>query len=96
MYDTLLVSQIQIVLAIIESRLSTDDKPMLRTLKNKYIHLLRAIEQGDDLKKYSLRGSVRAFMDAYSNYEDPLLTEIGKAEQLYKKLEAESGHWQGI
>ena len=85
MYDTMLALQIQSVLDIINLRLSTEDKAILRTLKNKYDHLLHAIEQGDDLKKYSIRGSARAFLEAYSNYEDPLIIELYKAEQLYIK-----------
>ncbi|MBR0219636.1 MAG: hypothetical protein IJQ33_10565 [Clostridia bacterium] len=83
MYDTLLVSQIKIVLDLINLRRSTEDKAILRTLKNKYNHLLHAIERDDDLKKYSIRGSVRVFLEAYNNYEDPLITELYKAEQLY-------------
>ena len=64
-------------------RMLTENQPILRTMEKKYRGLLSALEQGDNLRRHSLRGSVRAFLDASSNWDDPFLEEIHRAEQLY-------------
>ena len=78
-----LTTQIEKVLEMLSVRMLTENQPILRTMEKKYRGLLSALEQGDDLRRHSLRGSVRAFLDASSNWDDPFLEEIHRAEQLY-------------
>ena len=78
-----LTTQIEKVLEMLSVRMLTENKPILRTMEKKYRGLLSALEQGDDLRRHSIRGSVRAFLDASSNWDDPFLEEIHQAEQLY-------------
>ena len=78
-----LTTQIEKVLELLSVRMLTENQPILRTMEKKYRGLLSALEQGDDLRWHSIRGSVRAFLDASSNWDDPFLEEIHQAEQLY-------------
>ena len=78
-----LTTQIEKVLEMLSVRMLTENQPILRTMEKKYRGLLSALEQGDDLRRHSIRGSVRAFLDASSNWDDPFLEEIHQAEQLY-------------
>ena len=78
-----LTAQIEKVLEMLSVRMLTENQPILWTMEKKYSGLLSALEQGDDLRRHSIRGSVRAFLDASSNWDDPFLEEIHRAEQLY-------------
>jgi len=78
-----LTAQIEKVLEMLSVRMLTENQPILWTMEQKYRGLLSALEQVDDLRRHSIRGSVRAFLDASSNWDDPFLEEIHRAEQLY-------------
>lgn len=78
-----LTAQIEKVLEMLSIRMLAENKPILRTMEKKCRGLLSALEQGDDLRRYSIRGSVRAFLDACSNWDDPFMEELHQAEQLY-------------
>jgi len=78
-----LTAQIEKVLEMLSVRMLTENQPILWTMEQKYRGLLSALEQGDNLRRHSIRCSVRAFLDASSNWDDPFLEEIHQAEQLY-------------
>lgn len=78
-----LTTQIEKVLEMLSIRMLTENNPFLRTMEKKYRSLLSALEQGDDLRRHSIRGSVRAFLDACSNWDNPFMEELHQAEQLY-------------
>lgn len=78
-----LTAQIEKVLEMLSIRMLTENQPILGAMEKKYRGLLSALEQGDDLRRHSIRGSVRAFLDASSNWDDPFLEEVHQAEQLY-------------
>ena len=78
-----LTTQIEKVLEMLSIRMLSENQPILWTMEKKYRGLLSALEQGDNLRRHSIRGSVRAFLDASSNWDDPFLEEIHRAEQLY-------------
>ena len=78
-----LAAQIEKVLEMLSVCLLTENQPFLRTMEKKYRCLLSALEQGDDLRRHSIRGSSRAFLDASSNWDNPFLEELHQAEQLY-------------
>lgn len=40
----------------------------------------------DELRRHSICGSVRAYLDACSSYDDPLLEEMHRAEKGYLEL----------
>ena len=78
-----LATQIEKVLEMLSVRMLTENQPILWTMEKKYRGLLSALEQRDDLRRHSIRDSVRAFLDACSDWDNPFLEEIHQAEQLY-------------
>ena len=40
----------------------------------------------DDIKKVMIVGGCRAYLDAFSDYMNPLLIEMDKAEKMFSKL----------
>lgn len=81
-----LALRIDSVLKTIESRQDIVNKPILQTLHKRYRGLLHALETDDNIRKYSICGGVRAYLDATSNYADPLLEELYKAEKVYEEI----------
>ena len=44
------------------------------------------LKENKDSKEINIIGGVRAYMDSYSDYENPLLGEMHNAEKLSKEL----------
>ncbi|WP_339229120.1 hypothetical protein [Aeribacillus sp. FSL K6-2833] len=47
---------------------------------------MEILEKDKDIKAINIIGSIRAYLDSYSDYENPLLEELHKSEKLYKEL----------
>ena len=80
--DTMLElkKQIEKVILLLEHQLIDDpDRPILKTLYERYM-------RADDIKKVMIVGGCRAYLDAFSDYMNPLLIEMDKAEKMFSKL----------
>ena len=82
-----LINQIQIVIRILEERLQDDpERPVLKTLYDRYTKAERILNDNLEIEKIIIKGSCRAYLDAFSDYMNPLLIEMDKAEQMYANL----------
>lgn len=52
----------------------------------RYMNALDILKNGKDIKQINIIGGVRAYMDSYNDYNNPLLGEFHKAEKLNKQL----------
>ena len=52
----------------------------------RYKNALDILENNKDIKQINIIGGVRAYMDNYSDYNNPILGELHKAEKLNKEL----------
>lgn len=89
MDEKTLAAQIRAILTQIEARQAIHSRPVFATLHDRYEGLLRCLEghgRSDELRKHSICGSVRAYLDACSSYDDPLLEEMHRAEKGYLEL----------
>ena len=59
---------------------------ILNTLLERYIKAQEILKNEGDLKKIVIRGGCRAYLDTFSDYMNPLLIEMDKAEELLSKL----------
>ena len=84
-----LKEQIETVIRMLEQRLKNDpDRPILLTLYDRYTMAEEIIINGKDIKKIMIRGGCRAYLDAFSDYMNPLLIEMDKAEKELSDLMA--------
>lgn len=81
-----LIEQINIVLEHVGLKQQKDNKPILTTIYTRYEQLKHALEDERDISIYSIRGSVRAYLDSYSDYYDPIINELGNAEKMYIRM----------
>ena len=58
----------------------------LNTLIERYIKAQEILKNEGDIKKIVIRGGCRAYLDTFSDYMNPLLIEMDKAEELLSKL----------
>lgn len=85
-----LKKQIEQVILLLEQRLMDDpDRPILKTLYYRYVKAEEILTNNDDIKKIMIIGGCRAYLDAFSDYMNPLLIEMDKAEKCYLKYECE-------
>ncbi|MCZ0872988.1 hypothetical protein [Peribacillus sp. AS_2] len=52
----------------------------------RYKNALDVMENNEDIRELTIIGGVRAYMDSYNDYQNPLLGELHKAENLHKEL----------
>jgi len=79
--------QINIVLELLKKRLQDDpEKPILITLYDRYMKAEEILEQNSDINKIMICGGCRAYLDAFSDYMNPLLVEMDKAEKMFVKI----------
>ncbi|MBS7426815.1 MULTISPECIES: hypothetical protein [Virgibacillus] len=81
------MQQIKLVL----TKLNNDDAAEINTrilhlIYTRYEHALRALENNEDIKNINIIGGVRAYLDSYSDYQNPLLEEMHKVENMNKEL----------
>lgn len=87
--DTMLElkKQIEKVILLLEHRLIDDpDRSILKTLYERYMRAEEILTNNDDIKKVMIVGGCRAYLDAFSDYMNPLLIEMDKAEKMFSKL----------
>ncbi|MCR6105547.1 hypothetical protein HXA34_04510 [Salipaludibacillus agaradhaerens] len=82
-----LTRQVKTVINILEKEYSNEiKKDIFQLIYKRYKNALEIIENNKDLNTINIIGGVRAYMDSYNDYENPLLKELHKAENLLKEL----------
>ena len=87
--DTILElkKQIEQVILLLEQRLMDDpDRPILKTLYDRYVRAEEILTNNDDIKKIMIIGGCGAYLDAFSDYMNPLLIEMDKAEEMLSNM----------
>lgn len=76
-------TQIEKVIVLLETRLKEEpDKPILKTLQTRYKKALEIVLDDGNVETIMIKGGCRAYLDAFSDYMNPLLTEMDMAEKL--------------
>ncbi|NBJ68734.1 MULTISPECIES: hypothetical protein [Clostridia] len=84
---TELVEQIKLVLNKLNNDYETEiNNGILHLIYTRYEHALRALENNEDVNNINIIGGVRAYLDSYSDYQNPLLEEMHKPENMNKEL----------
>ncbi|MDA7028006.1 hypothetical protein PJ311_15640 [Bacillus sp. CLL-7-23] len=82
-----LIEQIKIVINNLEKDYSDEiNSGVLQLIYKRYKNALEILESNKDIKGINIIGGVKAYMDSYSDYQNPLLGEMHKAEKLNKEL----------
>lgn len=82
-----ILKQIEKVMVILEERLGDDpDRPILKTLYSRYLKAEEILKNNEEIKKIMISGGCRAYLDAFSDYMNPLLIEMDKAEKMISEL----------
>ncbi|MCA0972230.1 hypothetical protein LCM20_16600 [Halobacillus litoralis] len=82
-----LTQQVKTVINILEKEYSNEiTKGTLQLIYNRYKDGLKIMESNGDLKNINIIGGVRAYMDSYNDYQNPLLKELHKAEKTLEEL----------
>ncbi|CAH0159369.1 hypothetical protein FQP34_13120 [Peribacillus simplex] len=82
-----LIEQIKVVINNLEKDYVNDiNSGILQLIYKRYKNALEILENNKDIKEINIIGGVRAYMDSYSDYLNPLLEELHKAEKLNKEL----------
>lgn len=82
-----LIEQIKVVITKLEEGYSKDIySGVLKLIYNRYKKALEVLENNEDVKEINILGGVRAYMDSYNDYQNPLLGEMHKAEKIIKEL----------
>ncbi|PLR94615.1 hypothetical protein [Bacillus sp. T33-2] len=84
---TQLIEQIKVVINNLEKDYSADiNNGILQLIYKRYRNALEILNNNNDINSINISGGVRAYMDSYSDYENPFLGELYKAEKLYNEL----------
>ncbi|WP_018930617.1 hypothetical protein [Gracilibacillus lacisalsi] len=82
-----LTRQVKRVINILEKEYSSEiKKGIFQLIYKRYKNALEIIEDNKDLNGINIIGGVRAYMDSYNDYQNPLLKELHKAENLLKEI----------
>ncbi|WP_419958272.1 hypothetical protein [Psychrobacillus psychrotolerans] len=82
-----LTKQIKTVINILEKEYCNDiKKDIFQLIYRRYTNALEILENNKDIAQINIIGGVRAYMDSYNDYQNPLLEELHKAEKLAKEL----------
>jgi hypothetical protein len=83
--NTELCTQIKVVLKVIEEKYQENQrKGVLELIYKRYSKALQLLEKNEkDKNQFNILGGVRAYLDSYSDYDNPLLNEMDKAEVLF-------------
>lgn len=82
-----LLEQIEIVIKKLEMQCESEiNSCIMQLIYKRYKNALDILKNGKDINQINIIGGVRAYMDSYNDYNNPLLGELHKAEKLYKQL----------
>ncbi|RRN73955.1 hypothetical protein EI200_04560 [Peribacillus simplex] len=82
-----LIEQIKVVINKIEKDYAKEmNSGVLQLIYKRYKKALEILENNEDIKEINILGGVRAYMDSYNDYQNPLLGELHKAEKITKEL----------
>ncbi|MBT2647097.1 hypothetical protein J7E52_10250 [Bacillus sp. ISL-34] len=82
-----LIDQIKVVINNLENDYYNEiTSGVLQLIYIRYKNALKALENNKDIRELNIIGGIRAYMDSYSDYQNPLLKELHKAEKLHKEL----------
>lgn len=85
--EEMLKEQIVKVILILKQRLEKEpDKLILNTLYERYTKAMLILLNGENLKKIMIKGGCKAYLDSFSDYMNPILLEMDKAEELLQEL----------
>lgn len=59
---------------------------IIKLIYNRYKDALDILENNKELSKINIIGGVKAYMDSYNDYNNPLLGEMYKAEKILKEI----------
>ena len=77
--------QVRKIIELLEQRIILEpNRPILKTLYDRYMKAEEIISSNEDISKIS--GGCRAYLDAFSDYMNPLLGEMDKAEKMLSNL----------
>ena len=82
-----LTKKIKTVINILEKEYCNDiKKDIFQLIYRRYKNALEILENNKDIAQINIIGGVRAYMNSYNDYQNPLLEELHKAEKLAKEL----------
>ncbi|MEQ8199385.1 MAG: hypothetical protein ABRQ27_15535 [Clostridiaceae bacterium] len=83
-----LKEQIKLVIKYLEEKYQESErKGVLELIYKRYNNALKLLQSNVANKdNLNILGGIRAYMDSYSDYNNPLLNEMHKAEKLVKEL----------
>ncbi|ALF27618.1 hypothetical protein [Streptococcus intermedius] len=82
-----LIEPIEDVIQILESRVEKEPEPVLLTLLSRYQQAKSVIEKNEKITKINIYGGIKAYLDTFSDYSNPLLAKMAKVEEKLKKYE---------
>jgi predicted nucleotidyltransferase len=87
---TMLIKQFEKVIVLLNQKRIEEPKEMLDLIIRKYEKALKIINSKSDseitYEELSLNGSIRAYLEAYTDWLNPMLGEMDKAEKMAKQL----------
>jgi len=82
-----IMEQIKIVIDKLEIEYTDEiNSGIMQLIYKRYKNALNILENNKDIKQMNIIGGVRAYMDSYSDYNNPILGELYKTEKLIKNL----------
>ncbi|MEV5115321.1 hypothetical protein [Peribacillus frigoritolerans] len=82
-----LIDQIKVVINNLENDYSNEiTSGVLQHIYIRYKKALDVMENNEDIREGNIISGVRAYMDSYNDYLNPLLGELHKAEKLNREL----------
>ena len=82
-----LLEQVEIVIKKLEMEYEDEIKSgIIQLIYKRYMNALYILKNNKDINQINIIGGVRAYMDIYNDYNNPLLGELHKAEKLNKQL----------
>lgn len=79
--------QVRKIIELLEQRIILEpNRPILKTLYDRYMKAEEIISSNEDISKIMISGGCRAYLDAFSDYMNPLLGEMDKTEKMLSNL----------
>ena len=79
--------QLEIVIDMLEARIESDkNNRILQVLLERYTKASQVLQNKMDFNTIIIKGGCRAYLDAFSDYNNPLLYEMDRAEKLVEEI----------